>query len=173
LSVRKRLPWLFLNLITAIVAASVVGLFQDTIQSVVVLAVLMPIVAGMGGNAGTQTLTVIVRGMALGELTFANSKKVFLKEVMVGVLNGIALGFVMAILAYLWMGNPILGFVIGLAMVVNFFIAGLTGTLIPLALRSLKVDPALASGVFVTTFTDLFGFLSFLGLATLFLRYLI
>ncbi len=173
LSVRKRLPWLFLNLITAIVAASVVGLFQDTIQSVVILAVLMPIVAGMGGNAGTQTLTVIVRGMALGELTFANSKKVLFKEVLVGGLNGIALGFVMAILAYFWRGNPILGFVIGLAMIINLFIAGLTGTLIPLALRSLKVDPALASGVFVTTFTDLFGFLSFLGLATLFIRYLV
>jgi magnesium transporter len=173
LSVRKRLPWLFVNLVTAIIAASVVGLFQDTIQSVVVLAVLMPIVAGMGGNAGTQTLTVMVRGIALGELTFANAKRAFFKEVMVGILNGIALGFIMAILAYVWRGNPVLGFVIGLAMIINLFIAGLTGTLIPLTLRSLKIDPALASGVFVTTFTDLFGFLSFLGLATLFIRYLV
>ncbi|MFQ5900491.1 MAG: magnesium transporter [Thermodesulfobacteriota bacterium] len=172
LSVRKRLPWLFFNLLTAMLAASVVGFFQETIHTVVALAVLMPIVAGMGGNAGTQTLTVIVRGIALGELTFDNARKAFFKEVMVGILNGVAIGTAIAILAYIWKGNFILGLVIGLAMVINMFVAGLTGTIIPLTLRWLKIDPALAAGVFVTTFTDLFGFLSFLGLATLFLRFL-
>ncbi len=171
-SIRKRLPWLFLNLFTAIMAASVVGLFQSTIQAVVALAVLMPIVAGMGGNAGTQTLTVIVRGIALGELTFANAKKALLKEILVGIANGIVLGVVTAFLAYIWKGNPMLGAVLAMAMVINMFVASLTGTLIPLTLRWLGVDPAIASGIFITTFTDVFGFLSFLGLATLFMRYL-
>lgn len=172
LAVRKRLPWLFINLLTAILAASVVGLFQDTIQKVVALAVLMPIVAGMGGNAGTQTLTVIVRGIALGELTFRNARKALLKEIVVGVATGIILGIFMAILAYYWNGNPMIGFVLAMAMIINMFVATSTGTIIPLMLQWLKVDPAIASGIFVTTFTDVFGFLSFLGLATVFLQYL-
>ncbi len=172
LSVRKRLPWLFINLLTAILAASVVGLFQDAIQKVVALAVLMPIVAGMGGNAGTQTLTVIVRGIALGELTFNNARRALLKEMMVGITTGVILGFLTAILAYYWNGNPMIGFVLAMAMIINMFVAASTGTMIPLMLQWLKVDPAIASGIFVTTFTDVFGFLSFLGLATLFLRYL-
>lgn len=173
LSVRKRLPWLFINLFTAIIAASVVGLFQNTIQAVVALAVLMPIVAGMGGNAGTQTLTVIVRGIALGELTFTNAKRTLLKEVIVGIANGVILGVVTALLAYYWKGNYMIGVVIGLAMIINMFVANFTGTIIPLTLKRLKIDPAIASGIFITTFTDVFGFLSFLGLATLFLRYLV
>jgi len=172
-SVRRRLPWLYVNLVTAILAASVVSLFQGTIAKAVILAVFMPIVAGMGGNAGTQTLTVIVRSIALGELTLANARRALLKEILVGLGNGIGCGAVMSIVAYLWHGNPMLGVVLGSAMVINMFVAGLGGTIIPLALKWLKVDPALASGVFVTTLTDVFGFLSFLGLATLFITYLV
>ncbi|HEX5032940.1 MAG TPA: magnesium transporter, partial [bacterium] len=172
-SIRLRLPWLSFNAITAIVAATVVGLFQGTIQKVVALAVFMPIVAGMGGNAGTQSLTVITRGLALGELTFANAKRVLMKELMAGICNGIILGALMATLAYLYQGNPMLGLVLGLAMISNMFMAALAGTSIPLLLKWAKVDPALASGVIVTTFTDVTGFFCFLGLATLFIRYLL
>jgi magnesium transporter len=172
-SMRLRLPWLVFNLLTAVVAASVVGFFQGTIQKVVALAVFMPIVAGMGGNAGTQSLTVITRGMALGELNFDNAKQVLIKEVLAGLCNGVILGSTTATLAYFWMGSPMLGVVLGLAMICNMFIAALAGTSIPLFLRWIKVDPALASGVIVTTFTDTAGFFAFLGLATLFLRYLI
>jgi magnesium transporter len=171
-SVRKRLPWLAVNLATAFLAASVVALFQGTISQVVELAVFMPIVAGMGGNAATQTLTVIVRGIALGELNWGNSRKALLKEGSVGVANGLALGAVAAAAAWIMKGNPILGLILAGAMVINMFVAAVAGTLIPLGLRALKVDPALASSVFITTLTDVFGFASFLGLATLFIRYL-
>jgi magnesium transporter len=171
-SLSKRLPWLGVNMVTAFLAASVVSLFEHTIDQVVALAVFMPIVAGMGGNAGTQTLTVIVRGIALGELTWGNSRKALFKEAAVGLGNGLALGTVGAIVVFLMKGNPVLGGVLGLAMVINMFIAATAGTLIPLGLRALKVDPALASSVFITTFTDVAGFASFLGLATVFLRYL-
>ncbi len=171
-SLSKRLPWLGVNMITAFVAASVVSLFEHTIDQVVALAVFMPIVAGMGGNAGTQTLTVIVRGIALGELTWGNTRKALIKEAIVGLGNGLALGTVGALVVFLIKGNPVLGGVLGLAMVINMFIAATAGTLIPLGLRALKVDPALASSVFITTFTDVAGFASFLGLATVFLKYL-
>jgi len=171
-SLRRRLPWLLVNLATAFLAASVVGLFENTIGQVVALAALMPIVAGMGGNAATQTLAVIVRGLALGELTWTNSRKVLAKEALVGLSNGVALGFVAALGAWVLKGSFLLGVVLALAMVVNMFVAATAGTLIPLGLRALKVDPALASSVFITTLTDVFGFLSFLGLATLFLPYL-
>jgi magnesium transporter len=171
-SLSKRLPWLGVNMITAFVAASVVSLFEHTIDQVVALAVFMPIVAGMGGNAGTQTLTVIVRGIALGELTWGNTRKALIKEAIVGLGNGLALGTVGALVVFLMKGNPVLGGVLGLAMVINMFIAATAGTLIPLGLRALKVDPALASSVFITTFTDVAGFASFLGLATVFLKYL-
>lgn len=171
-SVRKRLPWLAVNLATAFLAASVVALFQGTISQVVALAVFMPIVAGMGGNAATQTLTVIVRGIALGELSWSNSQKAMLKEGAVGLANGLVLGAVAAAAAWLMKGDPILGLLLAGAMVINMFVAAVAGTLIPLGLRALKVDPALASSVFITTLTDVFGFASFLGLATLFVRYL-
>jgi magnesium transporter len=171
-SVRKRLPWLAVNLATAFLAASVVAIFQGTISQVVELAVFMPIVAGMGGNAATQTLTVIVRGIALGEVNWGNSRKALLKEASVGVANGLALGAVAAAAAWFMKGDPILGLILGGAMVINMFVAATAGTLIPLGLRALKVDPALASSVFITTLTDIFGFASFLGLATLFIRYL-
>lgn len=171
-SVRLRLPWLIINLATAFLAAGVVGLFQNTIQKVVALAVYMPIVAGMGGNAGTQSLTVITRGLALGEINFGNSKKILIKELLSGIINGILLGGLTAVLSYWWDGSAMFGVVIGLAMISNLFVAALAGTVIPLFLRWIKVDPALASSVIVTTFTDCCGFFSFLGLATLFLRYL-
>jgi magnesium transporter len=131
----------------------------------------MPVVAGMGGNAATQTLTVIVRGIALGELTWANTRKALFKEAVVGLANGFACGLVAALVVWIWKGNFWLGAVIGAAMVINMFVAATAGTLIPLGLRALKVDPALASSVFITTLTDVFGFFSFLGLATLVLRY--
>ncbi len=171
-SLRKRVPWLAVNLGTAFLAASVVGLFQNTISQWVALAIFMPIVAGMGGNAATQTLTVIVRGLALGELTWTNARQALLKEVLVGIGNGAAIGVVAALAAWLAVGDGMLGVILGLAMTINLFVAATAGTLIPLGLKALRVDPALASSVFITTLTDVFGFLAFLGLATLFLRYL-
>jgi magnesium transporter len=172
-SLRKRLPWLGINLLTAFLAAAVVGLFEGTIDLFPVLAVFMPIVAGMGGNAGTQTLTVIVRGIALGELAWSNSRKALLKEALVGLGNGVVLGAVAATVVWLVRGDPTLGLVLGLAMIINMFVAAAAGTLVPLGLRAANVDPALASSVFITTMTDMFGFFSFLGLATVFARYLV
>jgi magnesium transporter len=171
-SLRKRLPWLIVNLATAFLAASVVALFSRTIDKVVALAVFMPVVAGMGGNAATQTLTVIVRGIALGELTWGNSRKALFKEAAVGIGNGIACGLVGALVVWLFSHDRMLAGILAMAMVINMFVAATAGTVIPLALRAMKVDPALASAVFITTLTDVFGFFSFLGLATLMLKYL-
>jgi magnesium transporter len=171
-SLRKRLPWLVINLATAFLAASVVGAFESTIALVTALAVFMPVVAGMGGNAATQTLTVIVRGIALGELTWGNTRKALFKEAVVGIGNGIACGLIGALVVWAFKGDPVLGGILALAMIINMFVAATAGTLIPLSLRALKVDPALGSAVFITTLTDVFGFLSFLGLGTLFLQYL-
>ncbi len=173
LSIQKRLPWMSFNLLTAMLAAFVVGLFEGTIEKAISLAVFMPVVAGMGGNGGTQTLTVMVRGIALGELEFSTAWRAVMKEVIVGITIGAATGLMVAVVAYLWKGNPMLGLILALAMVINLLVAALAGTLIPLALKQVRLDPALGSGVLVTTFTDVFGFLSFLGLATIFLRYLI
>ncbi len=172
-SLRRRLPWLLVNLITAFIAASVVGLFSHTIDRVVALAVFMPVVAGMGGNAATQTLAVVVRGIALGELTWSNARHALIKEGLVGLGNGVAIGLVGAVLVWVvTRGDWPLGLILMAAMVINMFVAAIAGTLIPLGLRVLKSDPALASSVFITTFTDVFGFLSFLGLATIFIRFL-
>jgi magnesium transporter len=171
-ALRKRLPWLGINLVTAFVAASVVALFEGTIERVTALAVFMPIVAGMGGNAATQTLTVIVRGLALGELSWTNARKALVKEALVGLGNGVSLGLVAAGVAWAAKGDPMLGLLLGMAMVCNMFVAATAGTLVPLGLKALKVDPALASSVFITTFTDVVGFASFLGFATVFVRYL-
>ena len=171
-AIRKRLPWLGVNLVTAFVAASVVALFESTIQQVTALAIFMPIVAGMGGNAATQTLTVIVRGLALGELEWANARKALTKEALIGVGNGLALGTVAAGVAWATKNDPMLGLLLGMAMVCNMFVAATAGTLVPLGLKALKIDPALASSVFITTFTDVVGFASFLGLATVFVKYL-
>ena len=170
-SVRKRLPWLAVNLVTATLAAFVVRSFQATIDEVVVLAVFMTIVASMGGNAATQALTVIVRGIALGELTWGNSRQAVIKEALVGLSNGLALGAVGAVIAWLMSGSIYLGLILGLAMVINLLVAAIAATMIPIALRALKIDPALASAVFITTLTDVFGFFAFLGLATIFLQY--
>src|SRR5687767_13868699 len=162
-ALRKRLPWLGVNLVTAFVAASVVALFEGTISRVTALAVFMPIVAGMGGNAATQTLTVIVRGLALGELAWSNARKALLKEAVIGLGSGITLGTLAAAVAWATKWDPMLGLLLGLAMVCNLFVATVAGTLVPLGLKALRIDPALASSVFITTFTDVVGFASFLG----------
>lgn len=172
-SVKSRLPWLIVNLVTAILASSVVGMFEGTIEKVVSLATFMPIVSGMGGNAGTQTLTIIVRGLALGELTYKNVKRVLFKELGIGFITGAAIGIIISVLGFLWEKNITFGIVIGIAMILNMIVATVTGFLIPLILKKCKVDPALASAVFVTTFTDVCGFLFFLGLATMFVKYLV
>lgn len=171
-AVLKRLPWLYVNLFTAFLAASVVGLFEETIHAFVALAIFMPIVAGMGGSAGTQTLTLVVRGMALGEVTLRDGRRLLFKEVLVGFLTGIAVGVFTALVALLWKRSPFLGLVIGLALVINLVFACVVGVTIPLVFRKLKLDPALASSVFLTTIIDVIGFFVFLGLATLFLNLL-
>jgi magnesium transporter len=147
-------------------------LFEGTIERITALAIFMPIVAGMGGNAATQTLTVIVRGIALGELTWSNSRKALIKESIVGLSNGVILGIVAALVAWITRGNPVLGLVLCAAMIINMFVAATAGTLVPLGLRAANIDPALASSVFITTLTDVFGFFSFLGLATVFMRFI-
>ena len=172
-SIKSRLPWLVINLITAILAASVVGAFEGTISQVVSLATFMPIVAGMGGNAGTQSLTIIVRGIALGELTGENAWRIFFKELLVGLTTGVAIGAIICGLGYIWERNMIFGIVIGIAMILNMMAATTSGFIVPVVLKKLKVDPALASAVFVTTVTDVLGFFFFLGLATMFIQYLI
>ena len=169
-SLRKRFPWLLVNLATAFIAMGVVWLFRHTVSAWVALPIAMSIVPGMGGNAATQTLTVIVRGLALGELTWNNARQALFKEVMVGVGNGLATGAVAGLAAWLLMGQPAIGMLLFAAMVINLFVAGMAGTLIPLGLKAMKIDPALASTVFITTFTDVTGFASFLGLAALYLR---
>ena len=164
---RARFPWLVVNLATAIAASMVIGVFDATIEKVVALAVLMPIVASMGGNAGTQTLTVAVRALAMRDLTSRNAFKFIAKETMVGSLNGIVFAVLMAGASIVWFGDLDIAWIIALAMVINLVMAGLVGTLIPLGLDRFKIDPAVASGVFLTTVTDVVGFLAFLGLATL------
>ena len=172
-SVKSRLPWLIVNLITAILAASVVGAFEGTIGQVVTLATFMPIVAGMGGNAGTQSLTIVVRGIALGELDKDNGMRIFIKELLVGLVTGIVIGAIIAVLGFIWERNFVFGIVIGVAMILNMMVATMSGFIVPVILKKLKVDPALASAVFVTTVTDVLGFFFFLGLATMFISYLI
>jgi magnesium transporter len=171
-ALRKRLPWLGVNLVTAFVAASVVALFEGTISRVTALAVFMPIVAGMGGNAATQTLTVIVRGIALGELSWGNAQKALLKEIVIGLGSGFTLGVIAAGVAWVAKGQPMIGLLLALAMLCNMLVATVAGTLVPLGLKAMRIDPALASSVFITTFTDVVGFASFLGFATVFLQYL-
>ncbi len=168
-SARDRAVWLGVNLMTAILASWVIGLFEDTIQKVVALAVLMPIVASMGGNAGTQTVTLVVRGLALGTITDANARRLLIKELMVSVLNSMLWALIVAVVAIVWFHHFGLGVVIAMAMVINLVFAALAGVVIPVGVRRLGIDPALASGVALTTVTDVVGFFAFLGLATLFL----
>ena len=166
---RQRFPWLAVNLVTAILASLVIALFEETIAGLVALAVLMPIVASMGGNAGTQSLTVAVRAIATRDLTAANVWRVIRRESLVGLVNGVIFAIVMGIVGVIWFGTPMLGAVIGVAMVINLVVAGLAGTVVPVLLDRMGIDPALASGAFVTTVTDVVGFFAFLGLASLWL----
>ncbi|MDJ1007803.1 MAG: magnesium transporter [Paracoccaceae bacterium] len=166
---RRRFPWLFVNLITAILASLVIAQFEATIAAIVALAVLMPIVASMGGNAGTQTLTVAVRALATKDLTPSNALRVIRREVVAGLLNGLVFALIMGAVGIAWFGTPMLGVVIGIAMVINLVVAGLAGILVPLTLDRVGIDPALASGAFVTTVTDVVGFFAFLGLAAVLL----
>lgn len=162
---RQRIPWLAVNLVTSILASLVIAQFEVAIAQIVALAVLMPIVASMGGNAGTQSLTVAVRALATKDLTGANVWRVIRREVLVGLINGLVFAVVMGIVGFVWFGSPVLGYVIAVAMVINMVVAGLAGTVIPIVLERFGVDPALASGAFVTTVTDVIGFFAFLGLA--------
>ena len=166
---RSRFSWLVVNLVTAMVAAGVIGIFETTIEKIVALAVLMPIVASMGGNAGTQTLTVAVRALAMRELTATNATKFILKEAMVGSFNGIAFALIAGTVSWIWFGDPQIAAILASAMVINLVVAGLFGTMIPIGLARLRLDPAVASTVFLTTVTDVVGFLTFLGLAAYFL----
>jgi len=170
-SLKLRFPWLLINLATAFAAASVIKVFENTIQTVVTLAVFMPVVAGMGGNAATQTITVVVRGLALGELELRYARRVLLKNIAVGFANGVLIGIVAAVAAYLLGVNYMIGLLLFLAMIANLVIAGFSGTIIPLILKWYKADPALSATVFVTTCTDVGGFFSFLGLAAVFIKY--
>jgi len=162
---RGRAVWLGVNLLTALFSSSIIGLFDETIAAYVALAVLMPIVASMGGNTGTQALAVTVRRLALGEIEFKDAKNVLKREVSISLINGLIFGVVMGIIASVWFDKGMLGVVIGLSMVTNLFFAGFFGTIIPLTLRRFNIDPAVGSAVILTTFTDAIGFFSFLGLA--------
>ena len=165
-TIQQRLTWLFINLGTAIIAAAVVGLFQGTISRLVQLAVLMPIVSGMGGNAGTQTMAVAVRALALNELTSSNTRRMIFRELTIAAANGLSLGLLLGVAVALYYHYPDLGLVIALAMVINNLVAGLFGIAVPVVLDKVGVDPAVSSAVFVTMMTDVMGFFSFLGLAT-------
>nr|WP_295462086.1 magnesium transporter [Mesorhizobium sp.] len=163
---RSRVPWLLVNLLTAVISASVISLFGATIEEMVALAALMPIVASLGGNAGTQTMTVTVRALATKDLDIYNAARVIRREVMVGLLNGVVIAFIIGVVAGLWFQNPDLGGVIAAAMIINMLAAALGGILIPLLLDRLGADPAISSSIFTTMITDVIGFLAFLGLAT-------
>tara|TARA_B110000116_G_scaffold84477_1_gene73592 strand:- start:131 stop:1510 length:1380 start_codon:yes stop_codon:yes gene_type:complete len=166
---KSRFSWLLVNLLTAILASVVIGFFQTSIEKVVALAVLMPIVASMGGNAGTQTLTISVRAIATKELSASNAIKIITKETFVGGINGVIFALMIGFLSSYWFSDYLLGIVIAMAMILNLIIAGMAGVIIPLTLNKFNIDPAVASGVILTTITDVFGFLSFLGLASILL----
>jgi len=171
-SVKLRVPWLLVNLCTALLAAYTVSLFSDTISAFVTLASLMPIVAGIGGNAGTQSLTVVVRALALGQIKVHGNLPILLKQVGIGLFSGLICGFVMGAVAYLWHHNIWLSLILWMAMTANLVIAGSFGAIVPITLRKFNLDPALGSSIFVTMATDVGGFLTFLGLATLLLHHL-
>ena len=172
-SLRSRLPWLYINLATAFLAAVMVSLFETTITRVVALAVFLPVVASQGGIGGTQTVTLVVRSMALGEVSRRQGVRLLVRELALGLIHGVALGIVVGIVAYLWKWNVTLGLVLGLAMLGNMLVAGMFGAGVPLLLRQLRMDPAVSSAVFVTTFTDVIGFVLFLGLAAIFVEHLV
>jgi magnesium transporter len=166
---RQRMLWLGVNLMTALLAAWVIGLFEATIEKVVALAVLMPVVASMGGIAGSQTLTIVIRGMALGQVGHSNAAWLLNREVMVGFINSLLWALVVALVATYWFGQPALGVIVGVALVINLVIAAIAGTVLPLIMRRMMIDPALAGGVVLTTVTDVVGFMTFLGLGAIFL----
>ena len=168
LTARRRAVWLGINLMTAFLASAVIGVFDATIEKVVALAVLMPIVASMGGIAGSQTLTVVIRGMALGHISSSNTPWLLNREFIVGLINGVIWAAVVAVVAILWFDDLVLGFIIGTAIIINLLVAVLAGASLPLALKWMKIDPALAGSVLLTTVTDVIGFMAFLGLATAF-----
>ena len=172
-ALKKRLPWLHINLATAFLAAAVVALFEGIIAKLTVLAVFLPVVAGQGGNAGAQSLAVVMRGIVMREIPKERRLYLVLKEGKIGAINGVIIGLVTALLAWLWYGNPFLGVVIGLGMVVNLVCAGLSGASIPLIMKKLGIDPAQSSSIILTTVTDVIGFLAFLGFAVIFQRSLI
>jgi magnesium transporter len=165
-SVKRRLPWLYINLIMAFAAAAVVSLYESTIAQYAVLAVFLPVIAGLGGNTGMQVLTIMVRAMALGEVQSNFHTRLLRKEILTGLINGVAVGLGVSLICWIWKGNPFLGLVVLVAMVVNMVCAAAAGVLVPLGLRALKVDPALASSIIVTTIVDVLGFFCFLALAT-------
>ena len=172
-SLRNRVPWLYMNLATAFLAALVISFFESTIAQVAALAVFLPVVAGQGGIGGTQTVTIVVRSMALGEVPPREGLPLLVRELSLGLINGALLGVIVGVIAFAWKGNPFLGVVLGVAMMGNMLVAALAGAGVPLLLRRLHLDPAVSSAVFVTTFTDVFGFLLFLGLAATFINFLL
>ena len=172
-SLRKRLPWLHVNLATAFLAAAVVALFEDIIAQLTILAVFLPVVAGQGGNAGAQSLAVVMRGIVMREIPKDKILRLIAKEGRLGALNGAVIGIVTALVAWVWHGNPYLGLVIGLGMLFNLFFAGLSGASIPLLMKRIGIDPAQSSSIILTTVTDVLGFVAFLGFAVIFQRFLI
>jgi len=171
-SLRKRSPWLGVNLATAFLAAAVVALFEDTIARFTVLAIFLPVVAGQGGNAGAQSLAIVMRGLVMREIPRSRFVRLVLKEGWLGIINGAATGALTAIVAWIWFGNPVLGLVVALGMLVNLLFAGLAGATIPIGLKSFGLDPAQSSSIILTTVTDVVGFFAFLGFAVVFQQYL-
>jgi magnesium transporter len=172
-SLKKRLPWLHINLVTAFLAAGVVAMFEGIIAKLTVLAVFLPVVAGQGGNAGAQSLAVVMRGIVMREIPKEKRLPLVMKEGKIGAINGLVIGVVTAVVAWVWYGNPYLGLVIGLGMVVNLVCAGLSGASIPLVMKAIGIDPAQSSSIILTTVTDVIGFLAFLGFAVIFQSFLI
>jgi magnesium transporter len=172
-SLKKRLPWLHVNLATAFLAAAVVALFEDIIAKITVLAVFLPVVAGQGGNAGAQSLAIVMRGLVMREIPKDRIRALIFKEAGLGLINGAVIGAVTAGVAWLWNGNPFLGVVIGLGMLVNLFFAGLSGSAIPIVMKHVGLDPAQSSSIILTTVTDVIGFFAFLGFAVVFQSYLV
>lgn len=171
-SMRKRLPWLHVNLATAFAAAGVVAIFEDVIHQITALAIFLPVVAGQGGNAGAQTLAVVMRGLVMREIPKGKFKSLILKEGTIGCINGIVIGLITSGIAWLWRGDPFLGVVVGLGMIVNLIAAGLSGAAIPITMKKLGADPAQSSSIILTTITDVVGFFSFLSFAVLFQKFL-
>jgi magnesium transporter len=172
-SLRKRLPWLHVNLATAFLAAFVVSLFEGTIAKITVLAIFLPVVAGQGGNAGAQSLAIVMRGLVMREIPRQRVRALVIKEGMLGIITGTVTGIVTGLIAWLWQGSAFLGVVVGLGMIVNLFFAGLSGASIPIVMRALGWDPAQCSSIILTTVTDVVGFVAFLGFAVLFQGYLV